>query len=165
MIRYITFRSKKYINVDTLINSYVQAPVFSLWKFIISAKWTKWNWQIYCFHFCLCLSVCVCVCAHSFEWMGRMTHCLPRNVFDSCAKSWQYFRTDKILLEMSFYCLSDDTVRFKIKVGFYEKCKKCNTYIMQNGFTAAHRAAMTSWHRPVHSLFIVGMLTVNRLTG
>jgi len=28
---------------------------------------------------------------------------------------------DKILLETSFYWLSDDVVRFKIDVGFYEK--------------------------------------------
>jgi len=27
------------------------------------------------------------------------------------------------------------------------------TVISQNGFTAAHHAAMTSWHRPVHSLW------------
>jgi len=29
---------------------------------VISAKWTEWNWRIYCFHFCL--SVCQCVCHH-----------------------------------------------------------------------------------------------------
>jgi len=68
------------------------------------------------------------ICAHSVPlvWMGRMTYCLPRNVFDSCMKSWHYFRMDKILLETSFYRLSDDIVRFKIEVevGVYEKCTK-----------------------------------------
>jgi len=54
--------------------------------------------------------------------MGGMTDCLPRNVFDSCVKSWHCFHTDKILLETSFYWLSDDTVRFKIEMGVSEKC-------------------------------------------
>jgi len=31
---------------------------------------------------------------------------------------------DKILLETSFYWLSDDVIRFKIEVGVYEKCTK-----------------------------------------
>jgi len=34
------------------------------------------------------------------------------------------FRTDKILLETSFYWLSDGVVRFKIEVGVSEKCRK-----------------------------------------
>jgi len=34
---------------------------------IISAKWTEWNWRIYCFHFCLSVCLCVCVCAHSVQ--------------------------------------------------------------------------------------------------
>jgi len=53
-----------------------------------------------------------------FIWMGGMTYCSPRNVFDSCVKSWQYFRTDKILLETSLYWRFDDIVRFKIEMGF-----------------------------------------------
>jgi len=39
-----------------------------------------------------------------------------RNVFDSCVKSWQYFRTHGTLL------ISDDIVRFKIEVGVEGKC-------------------------------------------
>ena len=77
----------------------------------ISAKWTEWNWQIFCFHFCL--SICVC----ALIWMGR-------NVFDSCMKSWEYFRTDGISLESMFHWLFDDLVRFKIEVGVEEKCTK-----------------------------------------
>jgi len=74
----------------------------------------------------VCLCVCLCICVHSVPlvWMGGMTYCTPRNVCDSCAKSWLYFRTDKILLETSFYWLSDDVVRFKIEVGVYKKCTK-----------------------------------------
>jgi len=34
----------------------------------ISAKWTDWNWWIYCFHFCP--SVCFCVCLCALTWMG-----------------------------------------------------------------------------------------------
>jgi len=37
--------------------------------------------------------------APPFIWMGGMTYWSPRNVFDSWMGSWQYFRTDKILLE------------------------------------------------------------------
>ena len=40
------------------------------------------------------------------------------------------------ILETSFYWLSDDIVRFKIEVGVEEKF---NTYITQNGLTAARR--------------------------
>jgi len=47
-----------------------------------------------------------------------------RNVFDSCVKRLEYFRTDNMLLETSFYWLSEDIVRFKIEVGVEEKCKK-----------------------------------------
>ena len=39
---------------------------------VISAKWTEWNWRIYCFHFCL--SVCLCVCVHSVQ---SSTVCVP----------------------------------------------------------------------------------------
>jgi len=48
---------------------------------------------------------------------------------------------DNTSLESLFHWLSDDIVRFKIKVGFYEKC---NSYIMQNVFSAALRAAIMS---------------------
>ena len=70
----------------------------------------------------VCLTVSVSVSTQWAEW--RIGYCLPRNVFDSCVKSGHYFCTDKILLETSFYCLSVDIVRFKIKVGVYEKCTK-----------------------------------------
>jgi len=39
---------------------------------------------------------------------------------------------DKILLETSFYSLSEDIVRFKIsKWGFRSNVQKCDTYIAQ----------------------------------
>ena len=115
------------------------------------------------------LCVCLSVCAHSVPlvWMGGLTYCSPRNVglFDSCVKSWYYFRTDKILLETSFYWLSYDIVRFKIEVGISEKCTKCNSNITQNRFTAARRAAMTSWHRPAKGSFIRHYCVANSLGG
>jgi len=40
-----------------------------VWLIIISAKWTEWNWRIYCFYFrlsvCVCVCVCVCLCTLS----------------------------------------------------------------------------------------------------
>jgi len=45
-----------------------------------------------------------------------------RNAFDSCVKSWQYFRTP---LNSVSYSLSYGMARFKIEVGVEEKfmCK------------------------------------------
>ena len=49
------------------INTDVPVPIYTpTWLdpvlFIISAKWTEWNWRIYCFHFCVRVYLCVCVC-------------------------------------------------------------------------------------------------------
>jgi len=41
-----------------------------------------------------------------------------RNVFDSCVKSWQYFRTHGISLNSVSNWFSYDTVRFKIEVVY-----------------------------------------------
>ena len=30
----------------------------TLGSFIISTKWTEWNWRIYCFHFCVYVHLC-----------------------------------------------------------------------------------------------------------
>jgi len=51
---------------------------------------------------------------------------LSRNVLDLCEKLTVFFRMDKILLETSFHWLSDDIVRFKIKMGFMRNVQKCN---------------------------------------
>ena len=53
--------------------------------------------------------------ASQLVWMGRMTYCSPRNVSDSCVKSWRYFRTDRILLETSFYWLSGNIVTSQVQ--------------------------------------------------
>jgi len=92
---------------------------FVFYVLVISAKWTEWNWRRLCLHFC------VFVCVHSLPlvWMGGML----RNVFDSCVKSWEYFRMDNISLESLSHWLSDD--RFKIEVGVLEKCTKNVTLI------------------------------------
>jgi len=47
-----------------------------------------------------------------------------RNVFDSCMKSFQYFRMDNMSLEMSVHWLYEYVVSFKIEVGVYEKFAK-----------------------------------------
>jgi len=60
--------------------------------------------------------------AHALVSIGVM---MLRNAFDSCVKSWQYFRMHGIPLNFVSYSLSYDVVRFKIKVGVEEKftCK------------------------------------------
>jgi len=40
-----------------------------------------------------------------------------RNIFDSCTKSWQYFRRDKISLESTFHWLYENIVKFKADAG------------------------------------------------
>jgi len=47
-----------------------------------------------------------------------------RNVFDSCVKNSQYFRTDNIALETFVCWLSEDVVSFEINVWVYEKFAK-----------------------------------------
>jgi len=41
-------------------------------------------------------------------WMGRMAYCLPRNVFDSCVKSWQDIVRDVVLLAFWWYSQIQD---------------------------------------------------------
>ena len=38
---------------------------------IISAKWTKWNWRILCFHFCLSVCLCIHVCCVALMPIAR----------------------------------------------------------------------------------------------
>jgi len=64
--------------------------------------------------------------------MGRMTYCLPRNVFDSCVKSQQYFHIVSISLETSVHWLSEEVVRFEIEDGVYEKFAKLVSHFTQN---------------------------------
>jgi len=54
-------------------------------------------------------------------------NCFNRNIFDSCVKSWEYFRSANISLETSFSWLSGDIVRFKMDMGVVEKCTKMST--------------------------------------
>jgi len=44
--------------------------------------------------------------------------------FDSCVKSWQYFRIHDISLNSVSDSLSYDVVRFKIQVGVDVKCTR-----------------------------------------
>jgi len=59
--------------------------------------------------------------SHWFEWAEWHI------VFDSCVKSWEYFRADNMSLKTTFYWLSDDLVRFRIEVGLRRNVQKCNT--------------------------------------
>jgi len=47
-----------------------------------------------------------------------------RNVFDSCVKSWHYFRTHGISLNSMSNWLSYHIVMFKIEVGVDAKCTR-----------------------------------------
>jgi len=69
--------------------------------------------------------------SHWFDW-----HIFNRNVFDSCVESWRYFRTDNILLEMSFYWLSKIIVNFNID-GVCKNMQKCNSHFAQKWSQAA----------------------------
>jgi len=93
------------------------------------------NWQIYCFH---CVSVLPSICEQSINRLRRHCcaasvnlfawyNCFNRNIFDSCVNSWEYFHSDNISMETSLSWLSDDIVRFKIKMGVEEKCTKMYT--------------------------------------
>ena len=62
-------------------------------------------------------------CTASVNWYN----CFNRNIFDSCVKSWEFFRSDNISLETSFSWLFDDIVRFKIDMGVVKKCTKMST--------------------------------------
>jgi len=94
----------------------------------ISAKWTEWTGDIlWCFD---------SVCHQSINRLRRHRctrrrkiylpdNCFNRNIFDSCVKSWEYFRSDNISLATSFSWLSDDKVRFKIEMGLWRHVQKC----------------------------------------
>jgi len=59
-----------------------------------------------------------------------------RNAFNSCVKSWQYFRTHGIPLNSMSNSLSYDVVRFKIEVGIEEKfiCKNVSKQTQHANF-------------------------------
>jgi len=106
--------------------------------------------------FSLLSAVCLSVCAQlSPVFNSGMTYCSPRNVFDSCVKSWQYFRTDKILLETSFYWLSDDVLSSRSNWVLGEMYKNVRLITRKMDLP---QHAVQRWrhgdHRPVHSLFI-----------
>jgi len=103
-------------------------------------------------------SLFVCVSmrtqSHWFEWAEW------RIVFDSCVKSWEYFRTDNISLETSLYWLSEDIVRFKIELGVEEKCTKMLTpFPMDFPQTPQHAVII------VTSLSLAGIYCARTLLG
>jgi len=105
--------------------------------------------RTYGFHFCVSVCLCVCVCEHSVHDVLLAEKCI-RLVCEKLT----LFPYGQDIVGNIFYRLSDDIVRFEVEVQVSEKCRKCNTYITQNGFTTARRAAMTSWHRPAKGSFV-----------
>ena len=71
------------------------------------------------------LFLAISASAHALVSIGVIT---LRNAFDSCVKSWQYFRTHCMPLNSVSYSLSYDMVRLKIEVGVEEK-SMCKTYL------------------------------------
>jgi len=67
--------------------------------------------------------ICVPIYLNGRNGVG---YCSPRNVFDSCVKSWQYFRTDKILLEQSFYW---PTVLSVVPLAHYVVCRRLSVVV------------------------------------
>ena len=64
-------------------------------------------------------------CSQFSQWqmpLGRRRW----NVSNSCAKTWQHFRTANVSLESSIHGLFGDIFSFKTKVGVYEKLAKGN---------------------------------------
>jgi len=85
---------------------------------------------------------------HALVSIGVMT---LRNTFDSCVKSWQYFRTHGILLNSVLYSLSSYIVRFKIQVGVDAKftCKYVSKQTQHAHCDLTMRcAAAIFYHRP-----------------
>jgi len=81
-----------------------------------------------------------------FAWYN----CFNRNIFVSCVKSWEYFRSDNISLETSLSWLSGDIVRFKIEMGVEEKCTKMLTPF-----------PMDFLHTPRHAVIIDDVIIVS----
>ena len=65
----------------------------------------------------------------SFIRMGRSTLFAQKCIRLVC---------EKLLLETSFHCLSDDVVTFKIELGFRRNMQKCNSCNMQKSCLTAH---------------------------
>ena len=89
---------------------------------------------------------------HSHEWADDVL--FAENCIRLVCEKLTIFPYGQDIVGNVVYWLSGDIVRFKIGVRFRTNVRKCNSYITQNGFTAARRAVITSWHRPVRSLFI-----------
>jgi len=92
--------------------------------------------------------LCVCACAHSVPlvWVGGMTYYIQL-----VHEKLRIFPYGNVSLETSFYWLSEDIVRFKIEVGFEEKCTK-----MLAPFP------MDFPHIPQHTVIIDDVIVVGR---
>jgi len=53
----------------------------------------------------------------SFIYLNVVLFCIK---FDSCVKSWEYFRTRNISLESTFHWLSKKVLKLEADVGVYE---------------------------------------------
>ena len=70
-----------------LVRGYIVVITHNAFLVIISAKWTEWNWRIYCFH--LCLFVCLCALSLVFSSVKKI------HLADICTlwapSSWLFF--------------------------------------------------------------------------
>ena len=98
-------------------------------------------------------------CTASVNLFARY-NCFNRNVFDSCVKSWEYFRSDSILLETSYSWLSDDVVRLKSKWGLWRNVQKC-----QHRFRWIFRTRHIMPSLSMTSLSLAGVYCASRLLG
>jgi len=96
----------------------------------------------------VCLSVSTQ--SHRFEW--AKWRIVRREKYLTLVKSWHYFHTDKIVLEMSFLLAFWWYSQVQDRMGFRRNVQNFNTYITQKGFTTACCAAMKSWHRPAKGI-------------
>jgi len=92
------------------------------------------------------------------------------NVSNSCVKSWLYFRTDNISSETFVHWLSEETVRFDIEVGVYDKFAKMLTVISRRNHAKQQRQAATfyvrltsPWHRWVCGHFLTSVPDISVL--
>jgi len=88
------------------------------------------------------------VCPHWPIWL--QWRIFKRNVFDSCVKSWQYFRMDNTSLESTFPTKQSSS---RSMLGFARNLQKCNSWheklTSHCTLQAAKRRYAASWQRLV----------------
>ena len=78
----------------------------------------------------------VCVCAR-VVWMAFWVYFKNINVFDSCMKSWQYFRTDNMSTESYLFFFLEMYFVTRSKLAFTRNLLKCNNDFMKKSRLSA----------------------------